>query len=176
MSVSIGTCKECQQVKEFTIESVLYKRNKGERFSFICSSCSGKPSCSLCDNDECPLYKCVVCKHAEKRICEKCNDECNHSEPWKCGTCKQGKSDKSEYINRCIKLHTLLESIEKDNEDMKKSKETILRHEKEIDRLTSEIGNLRKKMQNMESKMEQKQKDSKRYADECLTVFKKIKL
>lgn len=176
MSVAIGTCKECKTTKDFTIESVLYRKNNGDRFSYICSSCSGKPACSLCDMDDCALYKCSVCKNKEeKRICEKCNDETNHSEPWKCPTCKNKKSDKSEYVNSCFKLHQHLQSIEKAEEYLKKDKETILRHEKEIERLLTEVSTMRKKMHDVENKLQQREKDTKRYSDDCFVLFKKLK-
>jgi septal ring factor EnvC (AmiA/AmiB activator) len=116
-----------------------------------------------------------VCKDKEKRICEKCNDETNHSEPWKCPTCKNKKSDKSEYVNSCFKLHQHLQSIEKAEEYLKKDKETILRDEKEIERLLTEVSRIRKKMQDVENKLQQREKDTKRYSDDCFVLFKKLK-
>lgn len=175
MSVAIGTCKECMSTKEFTCESVLFKRNRGERFSYTCSSCSGKPSCSLCDVDECALYKCIVCKHAEKRICEKCNDEYNHSEPWKCATCKHNKTDKSEYIKSCFELHKLMVGLEKDSAELTRDRELVVRYEKEIERLTKEVANLKNRIEITETKLKQGSIERKRHWDDSFNIFKKIK-
>ena len=110
-----------------------------------------------------------------KRICEKCNDQSNHSEPWKCGECKNKKSDKTLYVEACFKFHRLHESLEKANDELKHDKEKILRLEKEMERLTNEIANLKTKMQSKEEKIQHAKKEYERFKSDSFSAFKKLK-
>jgi len=129
----------------------------------------------MCDDDDSALYKCIVCKKKDKRICEKCNDQTNHSEPWKCVECRKTKSDKALFIEACVKYHTLRHGMEKAVDDLKHDKDKIQRYEKEIERMTSEIHRMRTKVQANEEKLEQGKRDCEKYENETFVTFKKIK-
>jgi peptidoglycan hydrolase CwlO-like protein len=116
-----------------------------------------------------------VCKKKDKRICEKCNDQTNHSEPWKCVECRKTKSDKALFIDACVKYHTMRHGMEKAVDELKHDKDKIQRYEKEIERMTSEIHRMRTKVQASEEKLEQGKRDCEKYENETFVTFKKIK-
>lgn len=179
--VAIGTCGGCGIVKDFTIESVLYRRNQGKRFSYQCFSCSGTPTCSLCDDDNCPLYSCVVCRKEDRKVCERCNDRHNHSEIWKCGTCKNKRTDREEYLDYCIQYHDAVLERDWSGDARKLSQDKKAKHER-VESLEKELAVAKSLFEQSEKALtlfleqnKQVQTKAKVCAEKAKEVYKRMK-
>jgi uncharacterized protein YlxW (UPF0749 family) len=64
-----------------------------------------------------------------------------------------------------------VEGIKKDNERLEKAKVELLDLEKKLSKLKDEVGGLEKKV----AQYDQKDKESKRLAEEAYSLYKKIK-
>jgi hypothetical protein len=70
MSVfKIGKCTNCETETQFTLESVLFKKNESERFTYLCNKCTDTNACFMCDETE-NLFHCIRCFN--NYICKPC--------------------------------------------------------------------------------------------------------